>query len=92
MKEVKVAVDKLRDDCYKAINNAKQNYIRDLGTKLTLKTTGRKTYWQIVNKCKIPRIPPLLIGEKFITNGKDNAEHFNKSFVAQCKPLQNTSS
>ena len=36
------AVDKLRDDCYKAINNAKQNYFRDLGTKFTLKSTGAK--------------------------------------------------
>ena len=93
--------------------------------KLTLKSTGSQNILaeyphckdsqnNLLNKCKIPRIPPLLIGkipripplligeipripplligEKFITNCKDKAEHFNKFFVAQCKPLQNTSS
>ena len=47
-KTVKVKVDKLRDYCDQAINNAKQIYLRDLGTKLILKSTGRTIYWHIL--------------------------------------------
>ena len=57
--------------------------------------TGQKSYWKIVNnllnKCKIPRIPPLLISDKFVTSCKEKASLFNNFFVAQCQPIPNAS-
>ena len=57
-------------------NKVKTN-LNDLGNKLTDKCLGKKAYWKIVNtlknKCKIPRIPPLLVAGKFITNCKEKA-------------------
>ena len=44
-----------------------------------------------MNKCKIPRIPPLLVGDKFITTCKEKATLFNDYFLLQCKPIQNSS-
>ena len=58
-------------------------------------STGQKTYWKIVNnllnKCNVPRIPPLLTADKFIINCKEKAVLSNNFFVAQCQPLRNTS-
>ena len=55
----KVAIDKQRDECYLAIKQSKENYIKNLGNKLIDKNTGPKVYWKIINnllnKCKIPR-------------------------------------
>ena len=91
----KERVDKFREECLLAINMSKQNYLNDLGTKLTDKTLGKKSYWKIVNnlmnKCKIPRISPLLVGDKFITTCKEKATLFNDYFPLQCKPIQNSS-
>ena len=46
---------------------------------------------KFLNKCKIPRIPPLLVDGKFITDFKDKATLFNDYFTSQCTPLQNNS-
>ena len=40
---------------------------------------------------KIPRIPPLLISDKFVTSCKEKASLFNNFFVAQCQPIPNAS-
>ena len=91
----KERVDKFREEFLMAINMSKQNYLNDLGIKLTDKTLGKKSYWKIVNnlmnKCKILRIPPLLVGDKFITTCKEKATLFNDYFLLQCKPIQNSS-
>ena len=44
-----------------------------------------------MNKCKIPRIPQLLVGEKFVTCVKDKATLFNYFFVKQWQPFENAS-
>ena len=66
-----------------------------MGNKLSDNSTGQKTYWKIVNslmnKCKIPRIPPLLVADKFIVNCKEKANIFNEYFLLQCKPISNGS-
>ena len=76
----KERVDKFREECLLAINTSKQNYLNDLGTKLTDKNLGKKSYWKIINnlmnKCKTPRIPPLLVGDKFISSCKEKASLF----------------
>ena len=45
----------------------------------------------MLNKCKAPRIPPLLIADKFVTSCKEKAFYFNNFFVAQCQPFRNNS-
>ena len=60
------------DECYQAIKISKENYLKSLGNKLVDKTTGPKAYWKIINnllnKCKIPTIPPLLVADKIISD------------------------
>ena len=41
-----------------------------------------------MNKCKAPKIPPLLVNDKFIVNCQEKANEFIKYFSMQCKPLQ----
>ena len=64
----KVIVDRIREECFQAIKTSKENDLKSLGDKLIDKTTGPKTYWSIINsllnKCKIPWIPPLLVADK----------------------------
>ena len=93
--EDKLVLDLYRSECAEAIEKSKHNHLNDLGKKLSEKGTGQKTYWKIVNsllnKCKIPRIPPILVANKFVINCKEKAAHFNNFFVSQCQPFQNTS-
>ena len=69
--------------------------MKSLGNKLTEKATGPDAYWNIINnllnKCKIPRIPPLLVAAKFITDCKEMVKLFNDYFVDKCKPITNDS-
>ena len=46
---------------------------------------------KLSNKCKIPRIPPLLIQGKFVNTFKEKATLFNKYFCTQCTPFSNDS-
>ena len=89
--EDKIMVVGQRDDCYQAIKISKDNYLKSLGDKLINKTTGPKTYWKVINnllnKCKIPRISPLLVAEKIITDCKENVKLFNAYFLLQRKPI-----
>ena len=93
--EDKVDVDRLRDECFQAIKTSKENYLMSLGTKLIDKKTGPKAYWNIINnllnKCKIPRIPPLLVEDIIITDVKEKVKLFNDFFLIQCKPIANAS-
>ena len=44
-----------------------------------------------MNKCRAPKIPPLLVNNKFILDCKEKAILFNDFFAMQCKPIQNSS-
>ena len=44
-----------------------------------------------MNKCKVPKIPPLLINNKFVINCKEKAKELNTYFSYQCQPLVNNS-
>ena len=87
----KVRLDNFRLECQNAVENAKNNYIRELGFKLHNQRTNEKTYWKIINKVlnksKAPKIPPLLEGNKFILNCKEKAKLFTKFFCEQCTPI-----
>ena len=92
----KIRVDAFRDECNEAIRKAKEGYFEKLGNKLADPSTCQKSYWKIVNKvmnrCKAPKIPPLLGNDGFLFNAKEKAEEFIKYFSKQCKPLVNDSS
>ena len=69
--------------------------MKKLGDKLGNSSTSQKCYWKIVNrvmnKCKAPKIPPLLVNDKFIVNCQEKANEFIEYFSMQCKPLQTSS-
>ena len=95
-KEVdRISLDLHRKECNDAIEKSKNNYLLNLGNKMADKNIGQKAYWKIVNnllnKCKAPRIPPLLIAAKIVSSCKEKASHFNNFFTSQCQPFINTS-
>ena len=44
-----------------------------------------------MNKCRVPKIPPLLVNNLFILNCNEKAKYFNDFFSQQCKPIRNIS-
>ena len=44
-----------------------------------------------MNKCRAPKIPPLLVNNLFILNCREKARYFNDCFSLQCKPVINNS-
>ena len=44
-----------------------------------------------MNKCRAPKIPPILVDDRFLVNAKDKASEFIKYFSLQCTPLVNNS-
>ena len=87
--ETKTKVDKFRNDCFNAINLAKNAYLDTMGTKLLDSKSSPKAYWQILNKilnkCRVPRIPPIFSNNKLIINCVEKAQCFNKCFLSHCK-------
>ena len=83
--EDKLIFEAYRGEVADAIEKSKERYLLSLGNKLCDNRTGQKSYWKIVNnllnKCKIPRIPPLLVAHKFITCIKEKAFLFNNFFA-----------
>ena len=91
----KVRLDAYSDICNKVISKAKEDYLNLSGSKLANPSTSKKTYWKIINrvmnKCKAPKIPPLLVDNKFIIDCKEKANIFARFFADQCKLLVNDS-
>ena len=85
----KIRVDTFRQECESEVSKAKDNYLKKIGNKLIDPTTSQKTYWKLINrvmnKCKAPKIPPLLVNNKFIINCKEKATEFAYFFASQCK-------
>ena len=81
--------------CKKGIENRKVNYLTNLGNKLNDPNTSCKSYWKIINrvmnKCRAPRIPPILSNNIFILDCKEKAKLFNDFFSKQCKLISNSS-
>ena len=46
---------------------------------------------KVINKCRAPKIPPLLVNNTFILDWKEKAKLFNNFFSNQCKPIANGS-
>ena len=94
--EDKIRVDSFREKCLVEIQKSKTKYLENLGDKVADPNTCQKTYWKVINrvmnKCKSPKIPPILINNIFVLNAKEKANEFIKYFSAQCTPLVNDSS
>ena len=75
----------------KMIEDAKRNYLRKTGQTLANPGTSNKTYWTLINtvlnKAKIPTIPPLLENGLFITDFTEKAQLFNDHFILQCTTI-----
>ena len=75
--EDKVGLDNFRKKCQEAVETAKLTYLTNMGEKLNNPNTSQKSYWKIINKvmnkCKAPKVPPLLVNNTFILNYKEKA-------------------
>ena len=93
--EDKIRLDTFRIECHQAVESAKFSYLTNLGNKVNDHTTANKTYWKIINrvmnKCRAPKIPPLLVNNLFILLGRVKAKYFNDFFSKQCMPIINNS-
>ena len=73
--EDKARLDTFQSECKLAVENAKLSYLTDLGNKVNDPNTSKKSYWKIIsrvmNKCRAPKIPPLLVNNVFILNCRD---------------------
>ena len=56
-----------------------------MGNKVSNSGTSQKSYWKIINrvmnKCGVPKIPPLLVNNRFNLDCREKA----KLFSQQCK-------
>ena len=92
----KSRVDVFRSECNMAIKKAKEGYLKKLGDKLADPKTSQKSYWKIINRvmnrCRAPKIPPLLVNGTFVLDAMQKARNFITFFSNQCKPIVNDSS
>ena len=81
--EDEVRLDAFRIECQQAVETAKI-LLTNLGNKVNSPGTSQKSYWKIINgvmnKCRAPKIPPLLVNYLFILNCSDKARYFNDYF------------
>ena len=87
----KIRLDAFRIECQQAIEMTKLSYLANLGDKLNNPNTSQKYYWKVINrvmnKCRAPKIPPILVNNMFIINCKEKAKHFNDVFQNSVRPL-----
>ena len=75
----------------KLVEDAKHKYVTNVGRTLSDPSTGTKKYWsminKILNKAKIPEIPPLMEDDIFVIDFASKAQIFNEYFILQCTTL-----
>ena len=75
----------------KLIEDAKDKYFTKIGRTLSNPETGKKLYWsminKVLNKAKIPIIPPLIENDIFVLDFAAKAEIFNDYFIQQCTTI-----
>ena len=68
-REDRERLDTFRMECHKAVESAKLTYLKNLGNKVNDPSTSQKSYWKIINrvmnKCRAPKIPPLLVNNVY---------------------------
>ena len=91
----KIILDEFRERCRLEIERSKESYMLDTGQDLANPQVGQKKYWKLVNrilnKCKAPKIPPILFANKFVMNAKEKATIFAEFFAKQCRPIATNS-
>ena len=69
----------------------KRNYFLKAGNTLANPGTSNRTYYSLINtvlnKAKIPTLPPLLGNGLFVTDFTEKAQLFNDYFILQCTTL-----
>ena len=93
--EDKVRLDAFRLECQQAVENSKLSYLTALGTIVNDPNTSQKSYWKIIhrvmNKCRAPKIPPLLVNNLYVLCYIEKAKLFPNFFSNQCRPIVNNS-
>ena len=73
------------------VEDAKHKYFTNVGRTLSDPSTGTNKYWsminKILNKAKIPEIPPLMEDDIFVIDFASKAQIFNEYFILQCTTL-----
>ena len=77
----KVRPDAFRIECQQATETAILSYLTHLSNKVNNPGMSQKSYCKIINrvmnKCRAPNIPPLLVNNLFILNCREKARYFN---------------
>ena len=85
-------IQKMISEGSRLIENAKRNYFVKVGNTLANNKTSNRTYWSLINtilnKAKIPIIPPLLENGLFVTDFTEKAKIFNDYFILQCSTIE----
>ena len=93
--EDKVRLENFRKECQDAVETANLTYLTNMGKKLNNPNTSQNSYWKIINKvmnkCKAPKIPPLLVNSIFVLNYREKSKLLTDIFSRQCKPVINDS-
>jgi len=91
----KIRLDLFRIECQEGIKAAKSLYLSNLGKKANDPYTSQKSYWKIINKvmnkCRAPKIPPILVNSVFVLASSVKARLFNDFFSRQCTTIVNNS-
>ena len=70
-----------RIECKQAVETSKLSDLMNLGNKANNPNTSHKSFWKIINrvmnKCRAPKIPSLLVNNLFILNCREKARCFN---------------
>ena len=84
-------MNNMTSKCSKMIEDAKRQYFLKAGKTLANPGTGLKAYWSllnsVLNKAKIPIIPPLLENGIFVMDFTEKAQIFNNHFILQCTTI-----
>ena len=85
--EDKVRLDNFRKECQEAVEIAKLTYLANMGKKLNYPNNSQNSYRKIINKvmnkCKAPKIPPLLVNNIFVLNYREKAQLLTDFFSRQ---------
>ena len=84
-------IQNMTSEATRLIEDAKCNYFCKAGKTLANPGTCSKTHWTLINtvlnKAKIPIIPPLLENGLCVTDFTEKAQIFNDYFVLQCMTI-----
>ena len=78
-----------------SIEASKERHYSRMFKKLMEPSISPKTYWSVLksfhNDKKIPSIPPIFHGNRFVANFQEKAELFSSFFAKQCSIIDNGS-